>query len=93
MVFGIGLFLGMVLGLLLAIGGLIRYFTDRKDVNLFTAIGIITAAGVMGGEGIAGLGHKAMFVAGVDSTISGGLLFGTFGVVLIAALALRKRLI
>lgn len=93
MVFGIGLFLGMVLGILLAIGGLIRYFTDRKDVNLFTAVGIITAAGVMGGEGIAGLGHKAMFVAGVDSTISSGLLFGTFGVVLIAALALRKRMV
>jgi uncharacterized oligopeptide transporter (OPT) family protein len=93
MVFGIGLFLGMVLGLMLAIGGLIRWFTDRRDVNLFTAAGIITAAGIMGGEGIAGLGHKAMFVAGFGSVVSGGILFGAFGVVLVAALALRKRLV
>ncbi len=92
MVFGIGLFLGMVLGLLLAIGGLVRWFTDRKDVQLFTAAGVITAAGVMGGEGIAGLGYKAMFVAGADPAISGGLLFGAFAIVLLAALALRRKM-
>jgi uncharacterized oligopeptide transporter (OPT) family protein len=92
MVFGIGLFLGPVLGILLAIGGVIRHFTDRKSAGLFAAAGIITAAGVMGGEGIAGLGHKAMLVVGVDSLLSAGLLFGMFGIVLLASLAFRRRM-
>jgi uncharacterized oligopeptide transporter (OPT) family protein len=90
MVFGIGLFLGTVLGILLAIGGVIRYATDRKRAGLYAAAGVITAAGVMGGEGIAGLGAKAMLVAGVPAALSNSLLFGTFGLVLLAALALWK---
>ncbi|UCD03440.1 MAG: OPT/YSL family transporter [Candidatus Aenigmatarchaeota archaeon] len=92
MVFGIGLFLGLVLGILLAIGGLIRYFSDKKYAGLFGAAGIITAAGVMGGEGIAGLGHKAMLVAGIGSPLSAGFFFGVFGLVLLGALALRRRM-
>jgi len=92
MVFGIGMFLGTMLGILLAIGGLIRYWTDRKDVKLYASVGIITAAGIMGGEGIASLSSKAMLVAGVNSVISNAVLFATFGIILLAALAMRRRM-
>ncbi len=64
MVFGIGLFLGPVLGILLAIGGLIRYYFDRKKANVYAA-GVVIAAGMMGGEGIAGFGSAALFIGGV----------------------------
>ncbi len=90
MVFGIGLFLGTVLGILLAIGGAIRYLTDKKKAGIFTAAGIITAAGVMGGEGIAGLLTKALFVAGVSPSIYNSAMFSIFGAVLIATLVLWK---
>jgi uncharacterized oligopeptide transporter (OPT) family protein len=93
MVFGIGLFLGMVFGLLLAIGGIIRYVSDKKKAGVFAASGIILAAGVMGGEGIAGFGLKAMNVAGFPSLISDGLLFGVFIFVLLASLVSWKKMV
>jgi len=91
MVFGIGLFLGMTLGLLLAIGGVVRYLTDRKRAGLFAAAGIVLVAGVMGGEGIAGFSSKAMFVAGVPGIVSNSLLFAVFISVLVLALALWRK--
>jgi uncharacterized oligopeptide transporter (OPT) family protein len=90
MVFGIGLFLGIVLGLLLAIGGIIRYLTDRKWPGVFAGAGVVLAAGVMGGEGIAGFSSKAMLVGGVPGIFSNGLLFGVFILVFILAVALWK---
>jgi uncharacterized oligopeptide transporter (OPT) family protein len=90
MVFGIGLFLGVTLGLLLAIGGIIRYLTDRKKSGIFAA-GIVLAAGIMGGEGIAGFSSKAMLVAGVPDIFSNGLLFGVFAIILIMAMLLWRR--
>ncbi len=92
MVFGIGLFLGTLLGILLAIGGIARYITDRRNAGIFTAAGIITAAGIMGGEGIAGLGHKALFVAGADFTVAAAALFALFAAVLLLSVATRNRL-
>lgn len=80
MVFGIGLFLGTTLGILLAIGGLLRDFMERKNPAMVGA-GVILAAGVMGGEGVAGLGSKAMAVAGF-----GGYSLPLLGVVFIACL-------
>jgi uncharacterized oligopeptide transporter (OPT) family protein len=90
MVFGIGLFLGTVLGILLAIGGIIRYATDKKKAGLFAAAGIITAGGVMGGEGIAGLSGKALAVAGVPALYYNALLLAVFGAVLLGAVFLLK---
>ncbi len=89
MVFGIGLFLGMVLGLLLAIGGIIRYVTDKRIAGAFAGAGVVLAAGIMGGEGIAGFSSKAMFVAGVPAGVTNLLLFGLFIIVLLIAVALR----
>ncbi len=91
MVFGIGLFLGLVLGLLLAIGGVIRYLTDKRIAGAFAGAGVVLAAGIMGGEGIAGFSSKAMFVGGVPSAVSNALLSGVFIVVLLAALALHFK--
>jgi len=90
MVFGIGLFLGPLLGILLAVGGVIRYATDKKKAGVFAGAGIILAAGVMGGEGIAGFGSKAMLVAGVPGMLSNALLFGIFIIVLILAARMRR---
>ncbi len=90
MVFGVGLFLGTLLGILLAIGGVIRYATDRKRAGLYAAAGIVTAGGVMGGEGIAGLGTKAMLVAGIPPALGNGFFAGLFVIILIAAVVLYR---
>jgi uncharacterized oligopeptide transporter (OPT) family protein len=89
MIFGIGLFLGLTLGILLAIGGLIRLFTDRKKLKVYQT-GVILAAGIMGGEGVAGLTHKAMFVFGIPAIVSTILLIGSFSIIIIIALIIKK---
>lgn len=91
MVFGIGLFLGATLGIFLAIGGIFRYITDKKKAGIFASVGIVIAAGIMGGEGIAGFSLKAMFVAGVPGIISNGLMFSVFISVLIVSLLYWKK--
>jgi uncharacterized oligopeptide transporter (OPT) family protein len=62
---GIGLFLGIVLAIPLAFGAAIRFMLDRKKENLVYT-GILIAAGVMGGEGLAGFGTGALSVLGID---------------------------
>lgn len=89
MIFGIGLFLGPTLGILLAIGGLIRLFTDRKKPKIYQT-GVILAAGIMGGEGVAGLTHKALFVFGVPNIFSSILLIGSFSIVILIALIIKE---
>ena len=89
MIFGIGLFLGLTLGILLAIGGLLRLFTDRKKSGIYQT-GVIIAAGIMGGESVAGLTHKAMFVFGIPTIVSTILLIGSFSVIIIVALIIKK---
>jgi hypothetical protein len=89
MVFGIGLFLGLTIGILLAVGGLIRLFTDKKKPKIYQT-GLILAAGIMGGEGVAGLTHKAMFVFGIPAIVSTILLIGSFSAIIIIALIIKK---
>jgi uncharacterized oligopeptide transporter (OPT) family protein len=81
MVLGIGMFLGLTLGILLAIGGAIRYFTDRRNKELY-AMGLIIAAGIMGGEGIAGFSSAALVVSGVSLQVAALSLGAVFAVVL-----------
>ena len=69
MVFGIGMFLGLTLGLLLMIGGIIRYIIDRKASHLYYS-GMLVAAGIIGGEGIAGFSLAAFNVAGTEFMLS-----------------------
>lgn len=90
MVFGIGLFLGLTLGLLLAIGGIIRYIIDRKYSNLYYS-GVLVAAGMMGGEGIAGFSLAALYVAGFSYILAAQSLMVILFVLLMIAITLKIR--
>ncbi|MBU6998372.1 MAG: OPT/YSL family transporter [Theionarchaea archaeon] len=82
MAFGIGMFLGLTFGFLFFIGGIIRWYTDRKAPHV-TQEGILTAAGLMGGEGIAGFVSGAIFVAGLSRVMSLQVLLLVFVVLLV----------
>jgi len=58
---GIGLFLGLGLAIPIAIGALIRLYIDKHHAKHYLA-GLLIAAGIMGGEGIAGFGNGALTV-------------------------------
>ena len=91
MVFGIGLFLGLALGIMLAIGGIARYLTDRRSPGMFAAAGIVLAAGIMGGESVAGLSLKALLVAGAPPLASDLALSAAFVLLLALAIAAWRR--
>ncbi len=86
MVAGIGMFLGLTLGLLLAVGGIIKYFVDRKFSTLCYSV-MLVAAGIIGGEGIAGFSLAAFYVAGMNAAIYLGIAF-----VLLLLVAIHLRL-
>ncbi len=75
---GIGLFLGLGLAIPMALGAGIRMFMDKKYPQAYHA-GLLAAAGIMGGEGIAG------FTAGALTTT--GLTYASGAYVLLALLA------
>jgi hypothetical protein len=52
---------------------------------------VILVAGIMGGEGVAGLTYKAMFVSGIPTIISTTLLLGSFSTIIIIALIIMKK--
>lgn len=58
MPFGIGMFIGLPLSLLIFAGGLIREAFDRKSKYVYA--GIVIAAGVMAGESIVGFGGPVL---------------------------------
>ncbi|MFQ5638022.1 MAG: OPT/YSL family transporter [bacterium] len=62
---GIGLFLGFGLAIPMAMGALLRHYVDKKKTNFYHS-GLLIAAGVMGGEGIAGFTAGALKVMGVE---------------------------
>ncbi len=74
MVAGIGLFLGLTLGMLLAVGGIIKYLIDKKFSTLCYS-GMLLAAGIIGGEGIAGFSLAAFYVAGMNAAPYLGIAF------------------
>lgn len=74
---GIGLFLGMGLAIPMAIGAAIRRVIEKKYPNAYHTA-LLIAAGVMGGEGIAG------FTAGALTTT--GLPYATGAQILLALL-------
>jgi uncharacterized oligopeptide transporter (OPT) family protein len=74
---GIGLFLGMGLAIPMAIGAFIRRVVEKKYPNTYHTA-LLIAAGVMGGEGIAG------FTAGALTTT--GLPYATGAQILLALL-------
>jgi uncharacterized oligopeptide transporter (OPT) family protein len=90
MAFGIGMFLGLTFGFLFFIGGIIRWYTNRKAPHV-TEEGILTAAGLMGGEGIAGFVSGAIFVAGASRVMSLHALLVVFAVLLVITTVLYMR--
>jgi len=82
MAFGIGMFLGMTLGILLAIGGAISLFVRRRAPSRVHE-GILVSAGLMGGEGIAGFLAAALFVAGAGKDVSNYGVMALFGMALL----------
>jgi uncharacterized oligopeptide transporter (OPT) family protein len=62
---GIGLFLGMGLAIPIVLGSIIRFMIDRKRSSWYHQ-GLLIAAGVMGGEGIAGFSAGALTISGLS---------------------------
>ncbi len=63
MAFGIGMFIGFVLSVPFAVGGVARYAVEKKRPNWVEA-GMLAAAGVMGGVGVGGFARGAMVISG-----------------------------
>lgn len=82
---GIGLFLGLGLALPIALGSLIRAYIDRSRANLYQS-GLLIAAGVMGGEGVAGFSAGALTTAGLNYKTGALILLAAFLVILLVSL-------
>jgi len=82
---GIGLFLGLGLAIPIAVGSLIRAYIDRSRPDLYQS-GLLIAAGVMGGEGIAGFSAGALTTVGLNYKTGAFVLIGVFLMILIASL-------
>lgn len=91
MPFGIGLFLGMGLAIPLVLGAVIRLLLDRKRADFYST-GVLIAAGIMGGEGIAGFTSGALTTTGMSfETGAWGVLVFFALLALAAAFGLRKK--
>ena len=88
---GIGLFLGLGLAIPIVLGALVRGYIDRNHPQRYHG-GLLIAAGVMGGEGIAGFSAGALTTAGLAFTSGAYILMGVFGLVLLAALGIKRFL-
>ncbi|MCK6621012.1 MAG: OPT/YSL family transporter [Calditrichaceae bacterium] len=87
---GIGLFLGMGLAIPIALGSLVRAYIDKKRTHLYHAV-LLIAAGVMGGEGIAGFSAGALTTAGLSFRSGALALAALFAVILSTALFFYAR--
>jgi uncharacterized oligopeptide transporter (OPT) family protein len=84
---GIGLFLGLGLAIPIAIGALIRAYLDRNFSHLYHA-GLLIAAGIMGGEGIAGFSAGALTSLGLSYEFGASMLLVVFLIFLVISLKL-----
>lgn len=82
---GIGLFLGMGLAIPMAIGALVRLVIDKKYPHAYHAA-LLLAAGIMGGEGIAGFTAGALTTTGLPYATGAKILLGILLVVGVMAL-------
>ena len=82
---GIGLFLGLGLAIPIAVGSLIRAYIDRSRPHLYQS-GLLIAAGVMGGEGIAGFSAGALTTVGLNYKTGAFILMSAFVVILLVSL-------
>lgn len=82
---GIGLFLGFGLAIPMAVGALVRAYVDRKQAHLYHS-GLLLAAGIMGGEGIAGFSAGALTVLGLSFDRGSLVLIVLFLLILLISL-------
>lgn len=82
---GIGLFLGIGFALPIALGAAIRSYIDKTRPHLFQT-GLLIAAGVMGGEGIAGFSAGGLTTAGLPFNKGAAILLVSFALVFFSAL-------
>ncbi|MBN1157215.1 OPT/YSL family transporter [Candidatus Woesearchaeota archaeon] len=91
---GIGMFLGFGIAIPLFIGGIIALIVERKTKHLSHAF-LIGAAGMLGGEGIAGFSASALSVFGLGSYAGiSKIMIASFFVALVAVLfnhLMRKK--
>lgn len=88
---GIGLFLGLRMAIPLAIGALVKIIIDKKYGDQYHT-GILIAAGIMGGEGIAGFLAAGLTTAGLAFATGVYILLAPFALLAVIAAALyRKR--
>lgn len=86
---GIGLFLGMGLAIPMALGAIIRLIVDKKYPKAYHPA-LLIAAGVMGGEGIAGFTAGALTTTGLPYATGAQLLLGLLVVVGLIGLKLYR---
>lgn len=82
---GIGLFLGMGLAIPIALGSLVRAYIDKKHSHLYQTV-LLIAAGVMGGEGIAGFSAGALTTVGLSFRSGAFSLAGLSGFICLIGL-------
>jgi len=90
MPFGIGMFLGMEMAIPLAIGGLFRHLVERRYPDKGSG-GLMVAAGLLGGEGLAGFALAALIVAGIGKGVASLALVAVFVPLLAIALYMWSR--
>lgn len=77
---GIGLFLGMGLAIPMALGALVRLVVDKKHPKAYHTA-LLFAAGIMGGEGIAGFTAGALTTTGLPYATGAQILLGLMALV------------
>jgi len=87
---GIGLFLGPGLAIPLALGAALRVFIDKNYPQLYHAV-LLIAAGVMGGEGIAGFSAGALTISGLSFVDASHLLVILFAGLFLVSTVLYFR--
>jgi uncharacterized oligopeptide transporter (OPT) family protein len=89
---GIGIFIGFVLSIPFALGGVIRYIVNKRWPSAYHT-GVIASAGIMGGEGVAGFMVAALFVAGIAYKTASYILMAIFGMlfILVGVLWFKKK--
>ncbi|MCX6777803.1 MAG: OPT/YSL family transporter [Candidatus Micrarchaeota archaeon] len=90
MALGIGMFIGFLLSIPFALGGLLREYVKRRWPER-QEDGIIAAAGLMGGEGIAGFAAAALIVYGVGASSVYYSLIAAFALLLLVSVWFARR--
>lgn len=91
MVLGIGLFLGPPIGLMIGIGGFISLIVSTKSGGLSKEMWIVLAAGLIGGESIAGFAGKAAVLMNFSPDVSDLVMTAVFLSLLAGGALIRKK--